>query len=115
MKKDLIRLPKLIFILIFSFYRLHLAVIMLSVFKDRLFSQCSHFPPFIMKYFLSKTCALIEKRTETCAVALLLLRIIPMSVDVSEEGLVFLVFFLWPGMLATYKSAQQGTVTGEYG
>lgn len=115
MKKDLIRLPKLIFILIFSFYRLHLALIMLSVFKDRLFGQCSHFPPFIMKYVLSKTCALIENRTETCAVALLLLRIIPMSVDVSEEGLVFLVFFLWPDMLATFKSAQQGMVTGEYG
>ena len=87
MKKDFIRLPKLILILIFSFYRLYpVAVIMLSVVKDRLFSQCSHFPPFVMKCVLSKTCALIENRTETCAVALLLLRIILMSVNVSGEG-----------------------------
>lgn len=82
MKNDFIRLPKLILMLILMY---PVAVIMLSVVKDRLFSQCSHFPPPIMKYVLSKTCALIENRTETISVALLL-RIIPMSVNVSGEG-----------------------------
>lgn len=87
MKKDFVRLPKLILILIFSFHRLYaVAVITLSVVKDRLFSQCSYFPPFITKYVLSKTCALIENRTEASAVALFLLRIILMSVNVSGEG-----------------------------
>jgi len=83
MKKDFIRLPKLILTLIFSFYRLYpVAVIMLSVVKDRLFCQCSHFLPFIMNYVLSKTCALVENRTETIAVVLLLLRITLMTVNV---------------------------------
>lgn len=74
-------------ILIFSFYRLYpVAEIMVAVVKDRLFSQCSPFPPFIRKYVLSKTSALIENRTETIAVALLLLRNFFMSVNVSWEG-----------------------------
>lgn len=85
MRKDFMRLPKLILILIF--YRLYpVAVIMLAVVRDRLFSQCSHFPPFIMKYVLTKTCDLIENRTGTCAAVVLLLRIILVTVNVSGEG-----------------------------
>lgn len=50
LKKDFFRRSNLILILIFSLYRLYpVAVIILSVVKDRLFSQCSHLPPLIRK------------------------------------------------------------------